>query len=256
MNTDTGTIMKTIRSRPTRQIRSFSWVGLTAALVLSVAIALVVLGGAQASANATDEPDMNAPDFAEVDRYVQKEMEATRLPGLALGIVKGNRIVHLKGFGVADPSGMSVTPKTPFVIGSTTKSFTALATMQLVEAGKVDLDAPVKRYIPWFRVADPEASSRITVRDLLNQTSGLPTRETATQFLKADSSDSALEKQVRDLKDTRLTAPVGTKFEYSNFNFDVLGLIVQTVSGQSYEEYVQRHIFTPLEMNHSYTSPE
>jgi hypothetical protein len=105
-------------------------------------------------------------------------------------------------------------------------------------------------------VADPEASSRITVRDLLNQTSGLPTRETATQFLKADSSDSALEKQVRDLKDTRLTAPVGTKFEYSNFNFDVLGLIVQTVSGQSYEEYVQRHIFTPLEMNHSYTSPE
>jgi CubicO group peptidase (beta-lactamase class C family) len=253
---DGRAMKKRLRIRPTRQIRSFSWVGLTAALVLSVAFALVVLGVAQASANATDEPETSAPDFAAIDEYVRKEMEATRLPGLALGIVRGDEIVHLKGFGEADSSGRSVSPQTPFVIGSTTKSFTALATMQLVEAGKVDLDAPVQRYLPWFRVADEKASSRITVRDLLNQTSGLPTRETTAQFTKTDNSDSALEKQVRDLKDTQLTAPVGTRFAYSNFNFDVLGLIVQTGSGQSYEQYVHRHIFTPREMNYSYTSPE
>ncbi|HET7480284.1 MAG TPA: serine hydrolase domain-containing protein, partial [Rubrobacteraceae bacterium] len=138
----------------------------------------------------------------------------------------------------------------------TTKSFTALATMQLVEAGKVDLDSPVQRYLPWFRAANKEASSRITVRDLLNQTSGLPTRETAAQLTKNDNSDGALENQVRDLKNTQLTAPVGTQFQYSNLNFDVLGLIVQTVSGQPYEEYVQQNIFEPLEMSRSYTSPE
>ncbi len=68
------------------------------------------------------------------------------------------------------------TPQTPFFIGSLTKSFTALAVMQLVEAGKIELDAPVQRYLPWFRVADLWASARMTVRHLLNQTSGLPSR--------------------------------------------------------------------------------
>ena len=74
--------------------------------------------------------------FAMIDRYIEQELQATRLPGLALGIVQGEKIVHLKGFGVADPSGRAVTPQTPFIIGSLTKSFTALAIMQLVEAGK------------------------------------------------------------------------------------------------------------------------
>src|SRR3712207_1146046 len=153
-------VMKSLKIRPTRQIRSFSRVGLSAALVLSVALALIVLGVAQASANTADEPQMNASDFAAIDRYIKKEMEATRLPGLALGIVKGDQIVHLKGFGEADGSGRKVTSETPFLLGSSTKSITALATMQLIEEGKVKLDAPVQRYVPWFRVADKEASSR------------------------------------------------------------------------------------------------
>ncbi len=82
--------------------------------------------------------------------------------------------MHLRGFGRARPGGEAPTPQTPFFIGSLTKSFTALAVMQLVEAGKVELDAPVQRYLPWFRVADPQASAQMTVRHLLNQTSGLP----------------------------------------------------------------------------------
>ncbi|MEJ2708934.1 MAG: serine hydrolase [Anaerolineales bacterium] len=99
-------------------------------------------------------------------------MRSNRIPGLALAIVKGDQIVYLKGYGRTDQSGRPVTPKTPFLIGSVTKPFTALAVMQLVEAGKVELDAPVQRYIPWFRVADPMASAQITVRMLINQTSG------------------------------------------------------------------------------------
>src|SRR5690349_8939643 len=114
------------------------------------------------------------PDFAAIDAYVQGEMKATGIPGLALGIVQGDRIVHLTGFGIADPSGRVVSPQTPFIIGSLNKPITCLAVMQLVEAGKVDLDAPVQRYIPWFRVADEGDSARITVRHLLMQTSGLP----------------------------------------------------------------------------------
>ncbi len=108
-----------------------------------------------------------APDFAQIDRYVNAQVQDARIPGLALGIVRGDRVAHLHGFGEADSTGRAVTPHTPFLLGSTTKSFTVLAMMQLVEAGKITLDVPVQRYLPWFRVADPVASGHITVRHLL-----------------------------------------------------------------------------------------
>ena len=95
--------------------------------------------------------------------------------GLRLGIVRGDRVVHLAGFGQADPTGRPVTPHTPMLTASITKSFTAMSVMQLVEAGKVELDAPIQRYLPWFRVADADTSAGMTVRHLLNQTSGFPT---------------------------------------------------------------------------------
>ena len=197
-----------------------------------------------------------APDFAAVDAYITGEMQSARLPGAALAVVQGDRIVHLRGFGKADSSGRAVTPQTPFTIGSTTKSFTALATMQLVEAGKLDLDAPVQRYLPWFDVADQGAAAGITIRHLLNQTSGFPTRESAAQMARPNSSDSALERYVRDLRTVHLTAPVGTTFQYSNTNWNILGLIVQTLTGQSFERYLQEHIFAPLDMRNSFTAPE
>ena len=100
--------------------------------------------------------------LANIDAYVEQERQAARVPGIALAIVQGDRVVHLQGFGEADPSGRAVTPQTPFGIGSASKSFTALAIMQLVEAGKIELDAPVQRYLPWFRVADAEASASAT----------------------------------------------------------------------------------------------
>jgi len=198
----------------------------------------------------------DAPDFAAIDAYVQTEMQAARLPGLALGIVQGDQIVHLKGFGIADPSGRPVTPQTPFIIGSTTKSMTALAMMQLVEAGKVELDAPVQRYLPWFRVADVEASARITIRHLLNHTSGLPTTMAGDFVNSTDTSERALEQRVRALATADLSAPVGSIWQYCNANYDVLGLIVQTVAGQSYESYLQEHLFTPLAMRRTFTSQE
>ena len=91
---------------------------------------------------------------------MEDEVDAQRIPGLALAIVEGNRIVHQRGFGKADDSGRKVTPQTLFYNGSTTKSFTALAIMQLREAGKLQLDAPVQRYLPWWRVADAKASAQ------------------------------------------------------------------------------------------------
>ncbi|HXQ32399.1 MAG TPA: serine hydrolase domain-containing protein, partial [Anaerolineales bacterium] len=143
---------------------------------------------------------------------------------------------------------------TPFFTGSTGKSFTALAIMQLVEAGKIKLDAPVQTYLPWFRVADAHASALITVRQLLNQTSGLPHAIGQTQLSNTDLSDSAIENNVRALAKVELSAPPGQRYEYSNANYVTLGMIIQAVTGQSYETYIKEYIFKPLDMQNSFTS--
>lgn len=195
-----------------------------------------------------------AVDFAEVDRYISQQMQTARIPGVALAIVQGDQIVYLKGYGRADNAGRAVTPQTPFLIASTIKPITALAVMQLVDTGQIDLDAPVQRYLSWFHIADPQASAQITVRQLLTHTSGLPEAAGNEIPVSLDLSDQALEERVRRLSSVPLRRPPGTRFDYSSANFDTLGMIVQTVSGQSFETYLQEHIFIPLEMRHTFTS--
>ncbi|MFX1411087.1 MAG: serine hydrolase domain-containing protein [Promethearchaeota archaeon] len=189
-----------------------------------------------------------------VDAYVEEQMRRLNIPGISLAIVEGDQIVHLRGFGHAHPGGEVPSPQTPFFIGSLTKSVTALAVMQLVEAGKVELDAPVQHYLPWFRVADPEASAQVTVRHLLNQTSGLPESAGETPLADFDDRPGATERQARALASLQLTRPVGSAVQYCNMNYNLLGLIVKAASGQSYADYVQEHIFAPLDMTRTYTS--
>jgi CubicO group peptidase (beta-lactamase class C family) len=229
-----------------------SIVGRTHQIILAIFALAVCLTASAGAARAAPA----GPDFATIDRYIGQEMHEQRIPGLALGIVQGDQIVHLQGFGVADPSGRAVTPQTPFMIFSTTKSFTALAIMQLVEAGKIELDAPVQHYLPWFRVADETASAQITVRHLLNHTSGLPETADADIGLKTstDTRENASEQTVRELRAVSLDRPVGAAFAYVNANYVTLGLIVQAVSGQTYESYIQEHIFAPLDMRQSFTA--
>jgi len=193
-------------------------------------------------------------DIAAIDAYIENLMAENQIPGLALSIVHNDEIVYTQGYGVAGPDGTPVTPQTPFIIGSTSKSITALAVMQLVEAGKIDLEAPVQTYLPWFSLADPEQAQQLTVRHLLTHTSGFSLLQGDKDILNDDTSDDALEANIRELADTSLSRPVGESFEYSNSNYDILGLIVQEVSGQSFEAYIEEHIYTPLDMSNSYTS--
>jgi CubicO group peptidase (beta-lactamase class C family) len=249
------------RPSKARASRRRSWVARRKRAIFG-ALALTAVLSATALAVVATKTGSAAPavgavgsnDFAAIDRYVRNEMDAQRIPGLALGIVEGNRVLHLRGFGKADESGRKVTPQTLFFNGSTTKSFTALAIMQLHEAGKVQLDAPVQRYLPWWRVADADASAHITVRHLLYQVSGLSKATGNEHATSGDSRTSALEAQVRELRSAKLTEPVGKTWQYSNANYNTLGMIVQTVSGQSYETYVRDHILVPLEMRNSVMS--
>jgi len=199
--------------------------------------------------------DVDHPlDSNAIEAFVKAEMRAGRIPGASVAIVRDGGILYQNGFGVASPDGRSVTPQTAFILGSVSKSITALGVMQLVEAGKIDLDAPVQRYVPWFRVADEDASRLVTVRHLLNQTSGLPEAAGIKGLADGDTSDGALERHVRLLANEPLTRPPGKAMQYCNYNYAVLGLIIQTVAGTSYEDYIQRNIFTPLDMRHSFTS--
>ena len=191
---------------------------------------------------------------AAIDAYINRHMNRLNVPGAALAIVEGDQIVHLRGLGRARPGGEAPSPRTPFIVGSLTKSFTALAVMQLVDTGKIELDAPVQRYLHWFRVADPEAISRMTVRHLLNQTSGLSQLPGVLLLADLDQSLGARERQARGLATLKLTRSPGAAFEYSNLNYALLGLIIEAASGVSYEAYVQDHIFGPLDMRHSHTS--
>src|SRR5512136_1383352 len=140
-----------------------------------------------------------AASYEAIDAYVEGQMHRLHIPGVSLAIVEGDKIVHVRGFGRARPGGEAPTPQTPFFIGSVTKSITALAVMQLVETGKVELDAPVQRYLPWFRVADPQASAQITVRHLLHQTSGFSMMDGSITLADFDDRPDATERQARAL---------------------------------------------------------
>jgi CubicO group peptidase (beta-lactamase class C family) len=205
--------------------------------------------------SATLEP-LSEADFKRVDAYIESQLEEAKIPGVALAVIEGGKVVHLKGFGIADPTGRPVTPETPFILGSISKSFTALAIMQLVESGQIELDTPVRKYLPWFQVADPEASKRITVRHLLNQTSGLPYIADGACLVSRDISDDALEQRVKSYKKLKTTTPVGEQYQYCNANYIILGAVIQTVTGKSYEQYIRQNIFLPLDMRNSYASEE
>ena len=196
----------------------------------------------------------DATPYDAIDGYIEQQLDRLNVPGAAVAIVEGDQIVHQRGFGQTRPGSTPPSPQTPFVLGSVTKSFTALAVMQLVEEGRVDLDASVQRYLPWFRVADPRASAQMTVRQLLNQTSGLPSTSGWVPLADFDNSPGAGESQARALATLQLSRAPGSAFEYSNMNYNLLGLIVEAVSGESYAAYVQDHIFGPLDMHHSYTT--
>lgn len=217
-------------------------------LVVGLGLVLPVRQPAQTGLSAADTTQ------AKIDAWVEAKMHELGIPGLAVAIVHKDQPGYVRGYGAADDAGRPVTPQTPFLISSFSKSFTALGIMQLVEDGRLDLDAPVQVYLPWFQTADAQAAARITLRHLLYQSSGLSELEGYIRNLERDEPDRALEASVRRLRGSRLNTLPGERFEYSNTNYDILGLIIQTVSGKPYSVYIEERIFTPLKMDNASAS--
>lgn len=158
--------------------------------------------------------------------YVGEQLRAQGAPGSAFAVVRDGRI------SVSGTIGDGVTINTPFLLGSLSKSFTALAVMQLVDNGVVGLDDPVTRYIPWFRTAEPAAV--ITVRQLLNHTSGLPTWAGTVDLSRPDTT---LEQRVRQVAEVSPVTPPGAVFHYGNTNYAILGLLIEQATGMNYPDY-------------------
>ena len=187
------------------------------------------------------------PGSETVDVFIGQLMRKHRVPGLAVALIADGRVSYAAGYGTA-LNEQAVTPDTPFMLGSISKTFTAVAVLQLVEQHRLDLDAPVQSYLPWFEVADHESSGAITVRHLLNHTSGL----SELGYNHVPDRGATLEQSVRALRAARPTAGPGTQFQYFNPNYAVLALLVEAASGKAFGAYVDAHIFQPLRMTHSF----
>lgn len=201
------------------------------------------------SSSAQSTPD---PSLRELDGYLRAELTRLRVPGAAVAVVRDGWPVYTFVFGRADESGRAVTLDTPFMIGSISKSMTALGAMELVGAGRLDLDAPVARYLPWFHPTGHAGWRQVTVRNLLNQDSGIPSSAGRSDWANPDTSAGALERHTRGLARVRLANPPGTTFEYANANYALVGQVIQAVTGTSYEQYIQEHLFSPLGMTRSF----
>ncbi len=188
---------------------------------------------------------------AKIEALVEQIMQKYSIPGLALGIVKDGHPIYAKGFGVAEVgSDRPVTSRSIFHTASVNKTVVATAIMQLVEAGKIDLDSLMTDYLPYFSMADRRYAN-MTVRQVLSHRAGIPNVDNATleaEFRAPRYDDAALEEYVRNLSDTSLLFAPGEDFSYSYPGFDVLGDVIAKASGESFEEYVQDNIFSPLAM--------
>jgi CubicO group peptidase (beta-lactamase class C family) len=198
----------------------------------------------QATSAATPTATVPARDFSEVDAYFQQKMAEYDIPGVALGLVQDGKIIYTKGYGVRDTGTKTpVTENTEFQIGSISKSFTSLAIMQLVDQGKLDLDTPIVKYLPDFKTADPEATQKLTLRHLLSLSSGLPATADADLYAAKDR-----QKVVADTANIKPFAQPGQAWQYTNRNYVIAAAVLERVSGQNWEDYVQQHVFNPLGM--------
>lgn len=197
---------------------------------------------------------LTAPSAAmppsELSGFIRSVFARSGLPGVEVAVVANGRPAYAVAMG-GDGKGGTVTPDTPFILGSTSKAFTALAILQLAEAGRLNIDAPAARYLPGFLHGAPDAD-RMTLRMLLNQTSGLSHEAGDQPVLDAGvTGPHSIQDFARGLDASALDRTPGESFEYSNANYAVLGAIVERASGQSYARYLDLHVFKPLGMTHS-----
>ncbi|EAY27604.1 serine hydrolase [Microscilla marina] len=187
-----------------------------------------------------------------VDQYIRKAMKDWKVPGVAMVVVQNGKVVYQKGYGYRNvEKKLPVTNQTMFAIGSSSKAFTAASVCQLVDDGKLELDKPVKDYLPDFKMYDDYVTAHMTPRDLLCHRSGLPRHDLVWY-----GSDYSREKMYQNLHHLEPTMGFREGWQYQNLMFMTAGYLVGQVSGSTWEKAVARRIFKPLGMTSSNFSIE
>jgi len=191
---------------------------------------------------------------AYVDSVVEKAMTTFDVPGIAVAIIKDNKTIHEKGYGVRSLNNkLPVDENTLFGIASNSKAFTTATLGILVDEGKLNWDDKVIDYIPEFRLYTPYVTQDFTIRDLLTHRSGLGLGA-GDLMLFPDSADFTINDVIHNLRYLKQTSPFRSKFDYDNLLYMVAGEVVKRVSGMSWEDFVEQRIMKPLGMNNSAAS--
>jgi CubicO group peptidase (beta-lactamase class C family) len=218
-------------------------------LVAALLVALFAGASAQnATRNGTQATD---PRFEKVAAILQDKMKELGIPGAALGIL-ADGVAHTRGFGVTNVNHpLPVTDDTLFQIGSISKTFTGTAIMRLVEQNRLQLDDPIRKYIPDFKVKDPDASARATIRDTLTHMGGWE----GDFFDDPSSGEDALQRIVARMADLGQTAKVGEMWGYNNAGFYLAGRVIEVVTGKPFERALRELVLDPLGIETAYFFP-
>ncbi|HEV7643209.1 MAG TPA: serine hydrolase [Pyrinomonadaceae bacterium] len=222
---------------------------LTLTLLFSLfAVSLPQIGYAQAAAApaAQTASDLQTR-LAGIEEKLEKRRKELGIPGMSLVIVKDDQIIYMKGLGYKDfEKQIAVTPDTQFAIGSATKAFTALSALMSVDEGKLSLDDSPKKYLPYFKINNPDIDAKITVRDLMCHSSGLNRTDLAMITGKLTRQEL-----IQVAGEAKPVAGLREKFMYQNLMFTAAGEIVATVQKEPWEKFIPERIFKPLGMKNS-----
>ena len=191
-----------------------------------------------------------------LETWIGSVLDFDRLPSISMAVVHDQEIVYTKGFGYADiDKRIHAVPETAYSICSLSKMFTALAIMQLRDEGKLRLDDPVNRYLPWFAPKMPDPNSALpTLRDLLRHSGGLPCEPDKTIWPDTADLFPCSEGLIERVKHLEMDCPAGTKHNYSNLGYALLGAVVSTIAGMDYKDYIKKNILEPLKLEN--TTPD
>ena len=222
-------------------------------VILSVFLSIVVLPlKGYALDNEVEQINLLTNDTKlKIEKFIEENMDKGKVPGLAVTLVKGDKTVYQRGFGYSDiDAKKSVTSKSLFEIGSNSKAFTALGIFNLEKSGQIKLEDEVTKYIPWLKVKYKGKEASITIEQLLHQTSGIPFK--TIDKIPVSNKDNALEETVKTLINIELDSEPGKDFQYATINYDVLGLVIEKVTGKSYEGYIEENVLKPLGLHNTY----
>jgi len=184
-----------------------------------------------------------------VDQYLENYLKRTPVPGFAIAIVEDDQVIYNKAFGV-ERQGQSelMTPNSVLAIDALGRGFAAMAVLQLVEQGKLDLDDPVIKYLPWFQTSNKDFSDQITLRMCLSNTSGIP-----PQFESAPSLEDqdGLKDFIASFEQHVIKRQPGMSHEYCDEGYSIIQYVIEHVSDMNYADYIEQNILSPLNMGNS-----